>query len=212
MSDVYEHLFAAGRQADDLHGVMVAIVTNNQDPLGLGRVKVRFPALTGDVESQWARIVGPGAGANRGWYWLPDLDDEVLVCFEGGRFELPLILGSLWNGKDKPPESNADGKNARHLVKTRGGHTIVLDDTENEQTIAIADMHGNRLVISSRDNAITLSAEGDIVLQSHSGTISLRATTVDIQSTDATRVQAGSAAEIQGSSEVKIRGAVVNIN
>ena len=212
MSDVYEQLFSGAHQADDLHGVMIGIVTNNQDPHGLGRVKVRFPALARDVESQWARIVSPGAGAQRGWYWLPDLDDEVLVCFEGGRFELPLILGSLWNGKDKPPETNADGKNARHLVKTRGGHTIVLDDSEDAPTIAIADRRGNRIVISSRDNAITLSAEGDIVLQSHSGTISLRAAAVDIQSSGATRIQAGSAAEIQGNSEVKIRGAVVNIN
>jgi uncharacterized protein involved in type VI secretion and phage assembly len=168
--------------------------------------------LPRDVESQWARIVSPAAGANRGFCWLPDINDEVLVCFEGGRLEFPLVLGGLWNGKDKPPDANADGKNNRHVIRTRSGHSVVLDDADGEQHIQIQDGHGNTIKITSRDNAITLSARGDIVLEAPDGAISLRARTVDIQSQEATGLRAGTQLDLQAKSQANLKGAVVNIN
>ena len=56
------------------------------------------------------------AGPARGLYVLPEVDDEVLVGFEHGRPDAPFVLGALWNGKDKPPESNGDGKNDRRSL------------------------------------------------------------------------------------------------
>ncbi len=69
------------------------------------------------------------AGAGRGLYILPEVDDEVLVAFEHGNPSTPYVLGGLWNGKDKPPEANSDGKNNMRVLKSRSGHVIRLDDT-----------------------------------------------------------------------------------
>jgi uncharacterized protein involved in type VI secretion and phage assembly len=112
-----------------LFGVMVGIVTDNQDPEGLGRVRVRFPWLSQDDASHWARIAVGMAGKDRGMFFLPEVDDEVLVAFEHGRPEYAYVLGALWNGKDTPPTANADGKNNLRMLRSRSGHEIVLDDT-----------------------------------------------------------------------------------
>ena len=78
-------------------GVVVGVVTNNQDPDGLGRVKVKFPWLSDADESSWARIAAPMAGKERGLYFLPEVDDEVLVIFEHGDLRFPFVPGALWN-------------------------------------------------------------------------------------------------------------------
>ena len=102
-------------------GVTIGIVTNNHDPEGLGRVKLKLPWLSEDIETHWARVATPMAGNGRGLYVLPDVDDEVLVAFEHGMVEFPYVLGSLWNGKDTPPETNEDGKNNRRTPTLSAG-------------------------------------------------------------------------------------------
>src|ERR1700750_1699162 len=103
-SHVLDGLFSTPVAAPTrLHGVVIGIVTNNQDPDGMHRVKVRFPWLNLDDESHWARVATPMAGDKRGAYFLPEPDDEVLVAFEHGSLEHPYVIGSLWNGKDKAP-------------------------------------------------------------------------------------------------------------
>src|SRR2546426_9457473 len=93
-------LMPPGHEAREkkLYGVVAGIVTNNEDPDGLGRVKIRFPWLSEDNESWWARIAAPMAGKERGAYFLPEVDDEVLVAFEHGDVNFPYVLGALWNG------------------------------------------------------------------------------------------------------------------
>src|SRR5687768_7153196 len=85
-----------------MYGVVIGIITNNKDPDKLGRVKVKFPWLSDTDESFWARTATPMAGNQRGMYFLPEVDDEVLVAFEHGDLRFPYIIGALWNGKDKP--------------------------------------------------------------------------------------------------------------
>ena len=84
-------------------GLVVGIVTNTQDKdKGEGRVKLKLPAISGEMETDWARVATPGAGALRGAVFLPEVNDEVLVGFEGGDLRRPVVLGGLYNGKDKP--------------------------------------------------------------------------------------------------------------
>lgn len=144
-------------------GVAVGIVTNNKDPDGLGRVKLRFPWLSDVDESHWARVASPMAGPGRGLYLLPEVDDEVLVMFEQGRIDSPFVIGSLWNGQDPPPATNNDGANNLRVLKSRSGHTITLDDTDGAEKITIADKQGkNTVVIDSAANSITLTADQDV--------------------------------------------------
>jgi uncharacterized protein involved in type VI secretion and phage assembly len=162
------------------YGVTVGIVTNNKDEEGLGRVKVKFPLLSDKDESYWARTVTPMAGKERGIYFLPEVEDEVLVIFAHGDIASPYILGALWNGKDKPPESNTDGKNNRRVIKSRSGHQIILDDTENAEKITICDRTSkNQIVIDSKNNAISLQVEKDISIEAK-GKISIKSSNGDI--------------------------------
>ena len=145
--------------------ISVGIVSDNEDPEGMGRVKLTFPWRAADDESAWARMAVPMAGADRGTWFLPEIGDEVLVAFADGDVAHPVVLGALWNGEDSPPESN-DGDNdvrsvtsrAGHVlafddaddggveIETDAGHTITLDDTSGGETITIEDTSGSNTI------------------------------------------------------------------
>src|SRR3974390_1449993 len=141
--DALSGLLGPEDSGDRYYGVAFAIVTNNRDPEGLARVKVALPWMGDRAESDWARVGTPMAGPQRGVYLLPEVDDEVLVAFEQGSPSAPYVLGGLWNGKDAPPESNADGHNDRRTIKSRSGHVIRLTDTKGQEQIEIIDSSGN---------------------------------------------------------------------
>ena len=198
---------------DAFAGVANALVTNNRDPDGLGRVKVKLPWLGDDVESDWARVATPMAGKSRGLYWLPEVDDEVLVAFEHGRPDRMYVLGGLWNGKDKPPESNQDGKNDLRTLKTRSGQLIRLTDTAGEEKIEIIDKSGkNSIVISTKDNKVTITGQGDVAVQSSTGKLTLAGQQIEISSKGAVKVQAGQNMDLQAQAQLNVKGQMVNIN
>jgi uncharacterized protein involved in type VI secretion and phage assembly len=146
-------------------GVSVGIVSDNEDPEGMGRVKLTFPWRAADDESVWARVAVPMAGADRGTWFLPEIGDEVLVAFADDDLSHPVVLGALWNGEDAPPESN-DGDNdirsvtsrSGHVlafddaddggveIETDAGHTVTLDDTSGGETITIEDKSGSNTI------------------------------------------------------------------
>jgi hypothetical protein len=104
ISDIVGQGRDAQAQASKIYGVVIGIVVNNKDAdLKLGRIKVKFPWLADTVESYWARLAFPMNGKQRGYWWIPEIDDEVLVVFEHGDPNRPFILGGLYNGVDKPP-------------------------------------------------------------------------------------------------------------
>ncbi len=146
-------------------GVMVGIVTDNQDPEKLGRVRVRFPWLSDDDASHWARIAVGMAGNGRGLFLLPEVDDEVLVAFEHGRPESAYVLGALWNGKDRPPSDNGDGKNNLRMLRSRAGHEVVLDDTAGAEQVIVRDGGGkSSVVIDMANGRVTVTADKELVL------------------------------------------------
>lgn len=151
-----------------IHGAVVGIVTNITDPEALGRIKVRFPWLHNDVESNWARIAQPYAGAGRGAFWLPEIGDEVCVVFDGGDPNHPYILGGVWNGPDvPPPPGNPDGRDDTKCWQTRNGHRLMFEDHPHGERITLADGTGARhLVIDVVGDTITLTASpGDITFE-----------------------------------------------
>jgi uncharacterized protein involved in type VI secretion and phage assembly len=196
-----------------LYGVTVGVVTNNQDPDGLGRVKVKLPWLSDDVESHWARVLTPMAGNDRGLFFLPEVDDEVLVAFEHGLPEFPYVLGALWNGKDQAPESNDDGENNMRTIKSRSGHVVRLDDTAGSEKIEIVDGSGaNSVVISTADNTITITADADVTIKSGNGKLILSGNGIEIKSQTGVKVEAGANMDLKASGQLNIKGSTVNIN
>src|SRR5262245_14245690 len=115
---------------NEAKGVATALVTQNRDDDGLCRVKVRYPWHDTPRETYWARLAVPMAGADRGTVMIPEVGDEVLVAFERGDIRFPYVIGSLWNGKDKPPLANTDRKNDKRIVRSRKKHYLLFDDGE----------------------------------------------------------------------------------
>jgi uncharacterized protein involved in type VI secretion and phage assembly len=199
--------------ANRIFGVVVGVVTNNQDPDGLGRVKVKFPWLSDTEESFWARVASPMAGKEHGIYFLPEVEDEVLVTFEHGDVGFPYVLGALWNGQAKPPENNDDGKNNVRTIKSRSGHVIRLSDEDGKAKIEIIDMSGkNKIVFESAQNTITVTSDKDIVLSASKGTIKLDAQKIEIKSSADAKIEAGAGMDVKATGQMTVKGATVNIN
>jgi len=188
-------------------GVIVGIVTNNTDPDGLSRVKVKFPSLGGQDESFWARVAVPMAGNDRGVRFPIAIDDEVLVIF--GHLREPFVIGALWNGKDKPPVDD----NHVAMMKSRSGHVIKVDDTPGSEHIEIVDATGkNGIVLDTAKNTITISADQDITLAAPNGTITLSARVVDIGASSSGKVSSGNGLTLHASGDVFVSGSTVNLN
>lgn len=196
-----------------INGVVIGIVTNNKDPEGLGRIKVKFPWLSDSDESGWARVASLMAGKERGAYFLPEVDDEVLVAFEYGDFNMPFVIGSLWNGKDKPPQKNDDGKNNLRVIRSRSGHLIKLDDTDGAEKIEIIDKtEKNRVVIDAKNDKISIISNKDIEISAPNGKITIEANDIEAKSKASAKIEASAGMDLKASGNMNIKGATVNLN
>jgi uncharacterized protein involved in type VI secretion and phage assembly len=211
--DVIVGMEERGAPSGRVYGAVVGVVTNNKDPDGMGRVKVKFPWLSAEDESHWARVVSPMAGRERGIYFLPEVDDEVLVAFEHGDMRFPYVIGALWNGKDAPPATNDDGKNNVRLIKSRSGHVIRLIDEDGKEKIEIIDKgEKNSIVFDTANDTIMITSEKDITLSATKGTIKLDAKNVEINSSADSKVESGAGMDVKASGTMNVKGATVNIN
>jgi uncharacterized protein involved in type VI secretion and phage assembly len=202
-------------------GVEIGIVTNVQDPEKLGRIKVCFPRLPGKPEGDWCRVAQPFAGAGRGFYCLPQVNDEVLIAFERGEAHRPYVIGSLWNGQDKPMPDAYTDDNSRTMIQTKSGHQIVIDDKNGEEKIVIADKSGNRtltfdvkrkkFLVEAKAGDVEIHAEKKIVLDCEDLEIKTKktgkidiGTTFDLNVSDKANIKAGP--------QLNLKASRVNIN
>ncbi len=202
-------------------GVEIGIVTNVQDPDKLGRVKVCFPRLPGKPEGDWCRVAQPAAGAGRGFYWLPQVSDEVLVAFERGEAHRPYVIGSLWNGVDKPMANAYADDNTKVMIQTKSGHQVILDDKAGEEKIIIADQSGKRTLTFDVKNKKFLveATAGDVEIHAEKKIV-LSCEDLEIKTSKSTKIQVGSnfdlkadgQANVKASSQLTLKGSVVNIN
>jgi uncharacterized protein involved in type VI secretion and phage assembly len=192
-------------------GMAIALVTQNKDDEGLCRVKVSYPWHEKPRESYWARLAMPMAGNDRGLVLIPEVGDEVLVVFEREDLRFPCVLGALWNGKDKPPLANDDGKNDKRILKSRKKHYLLFDDGArgvvelahekgrkvvfDDDGFAVQDEKGNIVKVDSNSGAMTIEAKGQLNIKAASITI-----------------EATGTLEIKASATLTIRGSLVNIN
>jgi uncharacterized protein involved in type VI secretion and phage assembly len=208
---VMDEEIGRGREPGMIRGVSVAVVAQNKDPEGLGRVKVRFPWRENPDESHWARLAVPMAGNNRGTWFLPEVGDEVLVACDAERVEHPYVLGSLWNGQEPPPETNSNGQNDIRKIRSRSGHEIIFDDgARGRIDIHLSD---NKRVRMDPDGILISDDKGNqIEIRSTPGTISIQSNAkLSIQS-KVIDIKADASMTLQATGTLTIQGALVKIN
>ncbi|MEZ5290893.1 MAG: phage baseplate assembly protein V [Vicinamibacterales bacterium] len=191
------------------YGVHVALVTDNQDPEALGRVRVRLPwapdagagALgKGGLYEGWARTAAMAAGRHRGSWFLPDVGDEVLVAFEAGHPGRPLVVGALWNGQDAPPVT-ADPANTVKLLRTRGGSEVRFDDVAGDETVRVRTAAGQSIELRTGGGGSVRVTDG------HGSALTLRPSGVTVASSAPVTVQ-GSSIALEASM-VQVKAAVL---
>jgi uncharacterized protein involved in type VI secretion and phage assembly len=210
-------------------GVYPALVTNINDPDNKGRVKLQYPWLDDQAETGWARVMFVGAGKDRGLVWLPEVGDEVLVMFEQGDFNYPIVIGGLHNGKDNTPQADAaqNGKVEVRMLKTRAGHVIRLTDKAGEEKIEIIDSKQNTSVVMDTANKkitvttkdkFQLDATGDVTINvGGNATVSVKGNAeikaqgnMNLEATQNMTVK-GMNVTIQATSALKLQGGTVNM-
>ena len=174
------------------YGIYPALVSDIKDPDGTGRVKVTLPwspDTASDKYEAWARMATMMGGNNRGSWFIPDVNDEVLVAFEAGDPRRPYVLGGLWNGNDSPPESmDGGGQNNRKVLRSGDGVKMTMDDTQGKesfiletpggQKITLQDGPGSVEIVDSNGNSIKLQTSGITV--NASAKVTVTASTVEI--------------------------------
>jgi uncharacterized protein involved in type VI secretion and phage assembly len=174
------------------YGIYPALVSDIKDPNGTGRVKVTLPWSpdTGsDHYEAWARVATLMGGNNRGSWFIPDVNDEVLIAFEGGDPRRPYVLGGLWNGSDSPPQSmDGGGQNNLKVLRSRNGVKLTLDDTSGQenfivetpggQKITLHDGPGSVEIVDSNGNSIKLQASG--ITMNASAKVTVTASLVEV--------------------------------
>ena len=193
---------------------LVGLVTDNSDPKGWGRVKVKFPTLTEEHASQWARVVAPGAANDRGFDCLPEIEDEVLVGFEHGDIHRPYVIGGVWNGKDAPPERVDDsvqgGKVRLRTIKTRTGNTLqfIEEDKGSSKTgVRVETTGGHKIYLNDSETCIEIETTGG-----HKLKMDDRGRSISIDSTGNLSLKATGNIEIKANGTITINGAIISLN
>jgi uncharacterized protein involved in type VI secretion and phage assembly len=168
------------------YGVYPALVSDIRDPDGQGRVLVTLPwspDLDNSRYEAWARVATFMGGNNRGSWFIPDVNDEVLVIFEAGDVRRPYVIGALWNGRDNPPESmDGGGQNFRKVLRSRNGVKVTLDDADGREQLILETPGGQKMtlkdgpgavqIVDSNGNSVRLETSGITVNAAAKVTIS----------------------------------------
>ncbi|HEU5486936.1 MAG TPA: VgrG-related protein, partial [Microlunatus sp.] len=199
-------------------GPVIGLVSDINDPENQGRVRLTLPWLSDDYVSGWARTVHAGAGKDRGFQVLPEVGDEVLVAFEQGAIDRPVVLGGLYNGLDTPPSGpmnvidGGTGQVDRRSMVSRKGHRIDLVDASSGDGIRAATA-GDKLtlIMDQSQTSITVRSDGTVTIEGSKGItidakqsdIALKANKIDMAATAGMNLNGG-----QGSVDVAATGAV----
>jgi uncharacterized protein involved in type VI secretion and phage assembly len=176
--------------------VVVGQVRSNVDPFGLGRVQVYLPHLSDENLSPWVRVSAPFAGRDAGAFFLPNVGDEVLVAFEQGDVNRPLVVGSFWGGLSSPPEANRGGLNLVRMIRTPTGHMLKFDDAPGTGAVTVESAAGARVVLEGDGSvrveaakSIALAAKSGVTLDAGAGDVAIKAANVNVTVTGKMNVQ-----------------------
>lgn len=197
-------------------GVYVATVLNNRDQEGRGRVQIHLPWMP-DIDP-WARVAVPFAGQNRGIFFYPQVEDEVLVAFETGDVRCPYIIGCLWSLQSRPPATEpADPTNLR-IIRTPAGHEVRFDDPQ--RSIHITSCGGHKIYIDRQEMKletcggkakIVLNKDGNITIEAEQS-LSLKAREISLEAEQSVTISGDNSVSVDGGQNCEIQAGTVRIN
>jgi phage protein D/phage baseplate assembly protein gpV len=196
--------------------LVVGVVTNNNDPDQMGRVRVKYPSLSDSEESAWARIATPSAGNARGILMLPQPDEEVIVGFEHGDTRRPIVVGSLFNGRDKPGEELVQNKDGSlGVVSNEKIHLHSKKDFEiksdQNMTVEVKQDKTEKISGNFKNEA---TGNGNLKAQQYvieaGSSLSVKGVSVTVEASASLTLK-GATVDIQGSGPVNIKGAIINL-
>jgi len=141
------------------YGVVEAIVVEVDDPEKEGRVKIKYPWFDDRTVTEWCRVRQLYAGNGYGTFFIPEPGDEVLVSFIHGDMRLPIILGGLYNGQDKPPSHRSRDKDEK-LIRTREGHQLLFNDTRDQHQVVLQTAAGHSADFNDKQEQIAVASSG----------------------------------------------------
>ena len=214
------------RTASMQTGMSTAIVTDNVDPENLGRVKLQFP-WSDDSESAWARVSTFMAGEEQGFYFVPEIEQEVLVAFMQGDINYPVVIGSLWNADSIPPQVDDNDNNEIGKIRSRSGHEIVFNDNiDGDTKIEIISSTGHKIVLDDTEpgqieistaggNSVLMDDSDGITIEDSNGSqIKMESSSgaVTIKSSMSISLESGGNLDIKAGGILKLEGSLVRIN
>ncbi|WP_299434349.1 phage baseplate assembly protein V [uncultured Maribacter sp.] len=197
--DVFPH---TNYEATPYSDTQTAVVMENTDPEGMARIKVQFPwqKLTGET-TPWIRVVTPHGGGDKGFHFIPEIGEEVLVGFEGGNAERPYMMGSLYHGKAAANGFMSDNNDIKS-IRTRSGHTIELNDLDGTESITISDKNGSMINYNTQKKTITIASEEKIIIASKF--ISMHADDIEFHSKNTKNVSSEAFTAQSGNSSISV--------
>lgn len=227
--------------SQQIPGFVQGVVVENNNSKFKGMVKVEFTVWEqGKNMCEWVRLFTPYGGKDYGSYWVPEIDETVLVGFIGGSLKRPFLLGSLYPGGAAMVNDNFDEKNLVKRVKTKGGMDILINEEEGKQKITLTTPKGSTIlvddekeccVISDKEgkNAVQLDYKGggitvtadktmkltagktEISMDGNSGEITIKGTKITVQADNEIGINAKAALKMQGA-QVELKGqAQINV-
>jgi len=204
------------RERSKSSDLQTAHVVDLHDPEALGRIKIKFDWLDTDYNC-WVRYASPHAGNGHGWYSRPEIGDEVVVAFEQGNPDRPVVLGSVYNGKLKPMQDDTRDNNLKWFL-TKSGHKIEFDDEEEKITIVSAK-ETCTILLDGKNKSISITADGDMSIEGDNITIKAKqklqlqsGTDAQLKAGAGLKVEAGANADIKASAMMNLKGAMINLN
>lgn len=135
------------------------IITDNHDPKGLGRVRVKFHWMNGTEKTPWIRVTSPHGGGGKGMFFIPEVGEEVIVGFEGDSPTKPYIIGTVYHGKASNTYSN--GGNDVKALQTRSGNKVIMNDADG--SVFVEDKDGNSMLIDGAGN-VTIKSNKTVTI------------------------------------------------
>ncbi len=208
-----------------VHGLQTGVVTSLEDPGNAGHIKVTIPAYEGGEQELWARVATLDAGENRGSFFMPEVDDEVILGFVNDDPRMPVVLGMLNSSAKPPPLQSSDDNNEKGFV-TRSGMKLLFDDEKKSITIVtpggkkifadddsgvitLEDENSNEVTLNS--SGIKLKSSGNISIKA-GGDVEIEGNNVNVKAKMELKAESDMTVQLSATATTEIKGAIVKIN